>query len=285
MTGEYLEVEKEFSLDYNGKKILLGQVVTYPMSYVDGIVEAKEMYYRTGLGVRGRRLEVTMGGFGELLCEDGNFSMSEGDIQFSTIKIDAVSTLKNIVSRRSGDEFFKQVLTGRGKVYLKDTLSYLLVLEIDGRRRDGKLLDETVVLEKGSFYASVGTFKQGINVDMSVSNILFSKRQQIITSLVGRGHVVLEIPVRPEELVRIEVRPNKKVVIDDDRVICRVGDIRTNTRTSGGIRNTLFNKTKMVTSYEGNGYILVMPTISIYQTLEEQRILNKVQLDNIKQTN
>jgi len=94
--------------------------------------------------------------------------------------------------------------------------------------------------------------------------VMCSKRNKILPNLKGRGTVILESPVNTDELVRIRVTPNEPAMVDDDCVIARVGDVKSEERFSGGLMTSMLNKTGLVTRYRGNGYLIIAPSLSLY---------------------
>lgn len=245
-----------------GSEIVSARVVSHPLSYVAGSKESSkmEMYLQSNLNVRVKRVEMNMRN-ARIISEAGVFQASMGNIHFDRIKLAPSDMIKSFVAKKSGGEdetFFKQEIMGTGKVYLKDTTSYLKILQLEQ--------DTTVVFEKGSFYALIGDFKLGITTDISASNLVLSSREKVLPSARGRGFVILESAVNTEELVTIKVTPNAPAVVDDDCVIARIGDISTVEEFSGGVVSSMLNKTGLVTKYQGYGYIIIAPSLLLYDT-------------------
>lgn len=257
----YTKVDKSMEIrSYDGQSRVRARVVSHPLSYVAGSRnESKmEMFLQSNLNVRVKRLEAFLEK-GELLCEAGTFQASMGLIKLEPLRLDSTSMANSFFSKTSGgenDTFFKQRITGSGKVLLKDTTQYLQVVDLKN--------PTIITFEKGSFYAAIGDFSLGITTDVTPSNVMFSKRNKILPNLKGRGTVILESPVNTDELVRIRVTPNEPAMVDDDCVIARVGDVKSEERFSGGLMTSMLNKTGLVTRYRGNGYLIIAPSLSLY---------------------
>lgn len=258
----FTKIDKSFSIgSRDGRSMVGAKIVSHPLSYVANSQNASkmEMFLQSQLNVRVKRLEVTMKN-GEILCETGTFQASMGRISLDRFRLDTKSLANSFFSKTSGgsnDTFFKQRISGTGKVLLKDTTEYLLDLELGSPTR--------VTFEKGAFYAAMGDFEVGLTVDASVSNVMLSSRNKILPSVYGMGRVVLESPVNTNELVRIRVKPGEPAMVDDDCVIARVGDVSSKERLSGGLMTSMMNKTGLVTRYEGNGYLIVAPSLGLYE--------------------
>lgn len=265
----FTKVDKSFGIESEKDNYRVGaRIVSHPLSYVAGSHSKSkmEMFLQSSLNVRVKRLEATLTN-GELLAETGTFQASMGHIKLAPIKMDTKELAHSFFSKTSGGDnetFLKQRITGTGKVILKDTTQYLQVIEVRDKTE--------VTFEKGSFYAAIGDFLMGLTVDMSTSNVLLSSRRKLLPKVTGQGYIVLESPVNTEELVRIRVTPNAPAMVDDDCVIARVGNIRSRERLSGGFVTSMFNQTGLVTSYEGNGYLIIAPSLSLYE-MEESDII------------
>lgn len=257
----YTKVDKTFNVGSRSGGMQIGaRIVSHPLSYVAGSQSHSkmEMFLQSNLNVRVKRLEASLKN-GELLCESGTFQASMGDIQLEKLRMNGREMANSFFSKTSGGEdetFFKQRISGTGKVLLKDTTEYLQVIELKSSSK--------VTFEKGSFYAAIGEFELGLTTDMSASNIAFSKRSKIMPNIEGMGYVVLESPVNTDELVRIRVTPDAPAMVDDDCVIARVGDVKSVERLSGGLMSSLLNKTGLVSKYQGNGYLIIAPSLGLY---------------------
>ena len=262
----FTKIDKSFNIGSRDGTFHVGaKIVSHPLSYVAGSQSGSkmDMFLQSQLNVRVKRLEATMTN-GELICETGTFQASMGRISLDRIRLSGKEIANSFFSKTSGGEdetFFKQRIKGTGKVLLKDTTEYLQVLEL-GR-------PTKVTFEKGSFYAAIGDFEVGITTDMSASNVLLSNRNKILPNINGKGYVVLESPVNTDELVNIRVTPDNPAMVDDDCVIARVGDVKSVERLSGGIMSSMLNKTGLVTRYTGNGYLIIAPSLGLYNVEED----------------
>ena len=265
----FTKIDKSFGIGSETDKYRVGaRIVSHPLSYVAGSHSKSkmEMFLQSNLNVRVKRLEAFLKN-GELLAETGTFQASMGHIKLAPIKLDTKEMAHSFFSKTSGGDnetFLKQRITGTGKVILKDTTEYLQVIEV---REDTR-----VTFEKGSFYAALGEFDMGLTADVTTSNVLLSNRRKMLPNVTGRGYIVLESPVNTDELVRIRVTPNAPAMVDDDCVIARVGNIKSREKLSGGFVTSMLNQTGLVTSYEGNGYLIIAPSLSLYE-MEESDII------------
>ena len=258
----YSKVDKVIKLKGRNDEEVVAKIVSHPLSYVAGSSgdSKMEMFLQSNLNVRVKRLECNMRS-GSIYCESGTFQASMGRVQLEAIRLSARDIANSVFSKSSGgeeDTFFKQRISGSGKVILKDTTEYLKVIDLT------RVASTTVTFEKGSFYAAIGEFELGITTDITASNVMLSQRNKILPTVEGRGYVVVESPVNTEELVTLRVTPDAPAMVDDDCVIARVGDIKSVERFSGGLLTSMVNKTGLVTRYQGDGYLLIAPSLGLY---------------------
>lgn len=257
----FTKIDRSFEVNSRDGNYKVGaRIVSHPLSYVAGSQKNSkmEMFLQSNLNVRVKRLEAFMTN-GELICETGIFQAAMGNVKLDKLRINTKSLANSFFSKKSGgddDTFFKQHIVGTGKVLLKDTTQYLQVIEIRETTR--------ITFEKGAFYAAIGDFEVGITTDVSASNVMLSSRNKILPNLTGKGYVVIESPVNTDELVRIRVTPNAPALVDDDCVIARVGNIKSTEKLSGGLVSSMLNKTGLVTKYQGEGYLIIAPSLMLY---------------------
>lgn len=249
------------------------QVIDRPIKFVkNSFIDSETIFYQKQLGVNYSRVEVQLQK-GSITIETGTFTSSMGDIRFERLNLGVGSMVSGMLNRSRGDEFFKQQLSGTGKIWLKDTTSYLIVIPLRG---------ETITLEKGLFYAGVGKLKYSVSSDVRASNIVWSGGRNLFnTTISGTGYVILESPVHQEDLIRLEVSQRVSAMVDDELVLYRFGNIKRSSQLSGGVLTSMLNKEGVVDEYRGQGYICVAPTLNS-QTYLGENIHNHLTKDTDK---
>lgn len=230
------------------------RIVDTPISFVkNGISSSETIYFQRALGVHYSRVEANLDG-GVLICEAGNFMNAVGHIKFERLNFGIGNMVQGFLSKGKGDEFFKPKVSGYGRVYLRDTTGYLIAVPLNNSR---------ITLEKGVFYAAIGNLKIQVDTqDFRASNLLWQRDKRLINiAIQGTGYVFLELPVRPEDLIELGVNQNIPVLVDDDLVLYRTGRVKRTSSFSGGFVSSLFNKTGIIDRYEGQGKVIVAPTL------------------------
>lgn len=260
------EVKGYKELSYPGVSL---RVLERPISYIVGdYVDSQDIYYQQKLGVHYSRIECLLED-GRLYCEAGVFNASSGDIRFEPLDLGVRSMVTGMVSQNKGDAFFKNKLTGRGMVWLAETLKYLVVVP---------LKDQKITLEKGLFYAGIGDLHFTISSDINVSNIaLNSKKGMLNTVIQGSGYVILEMPVEEDDLVRVPVNQNRPARVDNDLVMFRMGNITRTSRLSTGVIGSMLNSEGVLDNYTGSGYICLAPTLRAQRSIGQYKSHNDPQ--------
>lgn len=235
------------------------KITERPIQYVfDGGLDSESVYYQKMLGVSYSRVMAQLQK-GSLVYEAGAFTAALGDINFERIGLGAGTMIRGMLNKSRGEEFFKSRISGTGFVWLKETTSPLIAVELNKSR---------VVLEKGAFYAGFGNLKFSIAGDVGVSNVVLGGGRNLVNvSIEGSGVVILELPVKESELLKIPVRPGLPVQVDDALVLFRYGNVSRRTGLSGGVTTAFLNKEGVLDVYEGSGYVCVAPTLNIYHEL------------------
>lgn len=244
------------------------RIVERDISYIDGSGGAADIFYAQQLGMKYRRVEAILNG-GQIFFDGANYLASSGpDLKFNPLSLDPKSIISGFLNKQQGDSFFKQSIIGHGNVWLKDTTSFLEVLPLTSNK---------IIMEKGTYFASMGDFKLEFFADTKISSMLFSKKQLITTSLVGSGFIILELPVRKSELIEIQISHNKPAWIDPNVVLFRVGNVNRGEKLSNGIFGSAINGTGLVETYTGQGSVFIAPTLNKLYDIEDLGYNNRRQ--------
>lgn len=248
------------SYQYPGVEI---RILDRPITYVLGRnVDSSEIYYQQQLGVHYSRIEAVLSG-GKLISEAGIFNASKGNVHFEPLNLGASSMMSGVVSSRRGDKFFKNTLTGTGFVWLAETLSYLMVIH---------LKNQVLTLERGIFYAGIGDLHFSISNDINASNMVLNAGKGMVNTIIrGSGYVVLELPVRIEDLIRVPITRNAPARVDDELVLFRMGQVNRTSELTSGIVGSMLNQEGVLNTYSGQGYICIAPTARAQAVLNYQQ--------------
>lgn len=228
------------------------RIMERDISYIDDLENAAEVFYSQQLGMKYRRVEAFLNK-GEISFDGANYLASSGDIKFRDLSFDLKGLSAGFLNKQKGDSFFTQTVHGSGFVWLKDTTSFLEVMT---------LTNDKIIMDNGTYFASVGNFKQNFTADTKVSSVLFSKKQLITTALVGSGIVILELPVRKSEMIRIKVTKDMPAMIDSNVVLFRQGDVKRGEKLTNGLLGSAVNGLGLVETYTGTGYVYIAPTLN-----------------------
>lgn len=228
------------------------RIMERDISYIDDLENAAEVFYSQQLGMKYRRVEAFLNK-GEISFDGANYLASSGDIKFRDLSFDLKGLSAGFLNKQKGDSFFTQTVYGSGFVWLKDTTSFLEVMT---------LTNDKIIMDNGTYFASVGNFKQNLTADTKVSSVLFSNKQLITTALVGSGIVILELPVRKSEMIRIKVTKDMPAMIDSNVVLFRQGDVKRGEKLTNGLLGSAVNGLGLVETYTGTGYVYIAPTLN-----------------------
>lgn len=215
---------------------------------------AQDIYYAQKLGLKLRHIEAELNG-GRLVFDGDKFRSSAGSMKFSRINIGLSEMFKGFIRKGSSESFFLPSITGVGTLQLKDTVKYLHMVKCHNPRK--------FILENGVYAASAGDFKFGIHADTKVGSVVLSGKHILQTSVEGKGILILELPVPPNELVVLRVTPDRPVRINEQEVIYREGNVKRNKRLASGIFGSLATGTGFVEEYTGNGLVVLAPSLNL----------------------
>jgi len=209
--------------------------------------------------MRFKRIKISLNN-GSCICEHGTLHYTSGDIS-----VDAnMGGLGGIIKKKIQNELtttptIRPKFVGSGEICLDPTWDYFSIIY---------LKNESVVVDKGLFYACEGSISLSVNVLKNVGAGLLGGEGFFQTKLSGTGWVVIATPVPPEEIQKFVIKDDK-VVVDGNFAVLRKGDVdfqvRKSTNTFVG---SIATGEKLLQTFTGTGEVWVCPTLQLYYGVE-----------------
>lgn len=219
---------------------------------------AQDIYYAQQLGLKLRNISAELNG-GQLVFDGNKFRSSSGHLKFSKIKLGLSDMFKGFIRKNNAESFFLPSITGIGTLQLKDTVKYLYMVKCGEPRK--------FILEQGVYAASAGQFKFGVHADTKIGSMVFSGKNILQTTVEGRGILILELPVPPNELVILKVTPERPVRVNEQEVIYREGNVSRNKKLASGVFGSLATGAGFIEEYTGNGLVVLAPSLNLADIL------------------
>lgn len=208
--------------------------------------------------------------------ESGALSYMKGDIR---IKSDTGGVLafgrKFLASKITGETVVKPILEGKGEVFLEPSFGHYGLLELE---------DDEIIIEDGIFYACEESVEISTTAQKTVSSMILGNDGVFQTKLSGSGIVLLELPVPESEIFRCKM--NEDVLkIDGNFAILRTGNIEFSVEKSGNtLIGSALNGEGLLNVYRGTGEVWLVPTKSIYNEIEANRVEDLIDPDGRRNT-
>lgn len=215
---------------------------------------AQDIYYAQQLGLKLRNISAELNG-GQLVFDGNKFRSSSGHLKFSKIRLGLSDMFKGFIRKNNAESFFLPSITGVGTLQLKDTVKYLYMVKCGEPRK--------FILEQGVYAASAGQFKFGIHADTKIGSVVFSGKNILQTTVEGRGILILELPVPPNELVILKVTPERPVRVNEQEVIYREGNVSRNKKLASGVFGSMATGAGFIEEYTGNGLVVLAPSLNL----------------------
>lgn len=219
---------------------------------------AQDIYYAQKLGLKLRNITAELNG-GVLVFDGNKFRSSSGRIAFNRIKLGFTDMIKGFIRKSNADSFFLPSVTGHGTLQLRDTVKYLYMIKCQEVRK--------FIVEDGVYAASAGQFKFGVHADTKLGSVALSGKNILQTTVEGRGILILELPVPPNELVILKVTNDRPVRVNEQQVIYREGNVHRNKKLASGIFGSLASGTGFVEEYTGEGLVVLAPSLNLTDIL------------------
>lgn len=218
----------------------------------------QDIYYAQKLGLKLRSIQAELKG-GTLVFDGDKFRSSSGKLSFNRIPVGFSDMIKGFIRKGSAESFFLPSISGYGTLQLKDSVKYLYMVTCYENRK--------FILENGVYSASAGAFKFGIHADTKIGSVLLSGKKIFQTTVEGRGILILELPVPPNELVVLKVSPDRPVRVNEQEVIYREGNVKRNKRLASGVFGSLASGAGFIEEYTGTGLVVLAPSMNLADTI------------------
>lgn len=174
--------------------------------------------------------------------ESGTLSYLKGNIEMSS-KVGGVIGLgkKLFASKVTGETAFKPLYEGTGELFLEPSFGHFALIELE---------DDEIIVDNDLFYACEDTVEIGVQMQKSVSSMLFGNEGVFQTKLSGSGIVVLEIPIPETEIFKCKLN-NDVLKVDGNFALLRTGNIEfTVEKSSKSLIGTATGEKVFLTSIE-----------------------------------
>jgi uncharacterized protein (AIM24 family) len=191
--------------------------------------------------------------------ESGTLSYLKGNIEMSS-KVGGVIGLgkKLFASKVTGETAFKPLYEGTGELFLEPSFGHFALIELE---------DDEIIVDNDLFYACEDTVEIGVQMQKSVSSMLFGNEGVFQTKLSGSGIVVLEIPIPETEIFKCKLN-NDVLKVDGNFALLRTGNIEfTVEKSSKSLIGTATGGEGLLNVYRGTGEVWLAPTKGVYRKL------------------
>lgn len=193
-----------------------------------------------------------------ILMEGGLLHYMFGNLSISTSS--ALTGLGSMMKRAAaGEGTTLTEVKGTGEVYLEPTHGeHFLIVELD---------NDTLIADKGLFYAGSNTLKISAEMQSNISSAIFGGEGLFQTKVEGSGIAVFQSPVPVEELVCVDLN-NEKLSVDGTFAILRTGNITFKVEKSA---KTLLGSAKsgegLLQTFSGTGKVWIAPTMAVHSVM------------------
>lgn len=194
----------------------------------------------------------------------GALSFMKGDINIKN-KTGGVLTLgkKIFSSKATGESISKPLYHGTGEIFLEPTFGHFALIFLE---------DEEIIIDDKMFYACDEEIEVATHVIKNPSVAILGDEELFSTKLKGSGIVLLEIPVPETEIFRCKIYKDT-LKVDGNFAILRSGNIEvTVEKSTKTIAGTIMSGEGLLNVYKGIGEVWLIPTKSIYDKLDNNRI-------------
>ena len=167
-------------------------------------------------GAAARQVRITIPQQGEVTLEAGALQFWRGRFDMDN-RIPAGKVIKRLFgSAVTGESVFRPTYRGKGEIWLEPSLGHFLVVNLE---------NDTIIVDQGAFHACDAAIKIEARMQKNISSAVFGGEGLFQTALSGTGFVVLQSPVPDGELVKLEIAPGEKAVVDGPFALMRTDNI------------------------------------------------------------
>ena len=217
---------------------------------------AEQLYFLREAGMKLKAVRITLNN-GKTRVEPGALYFMEGKLE---IKTSTGGGLMAAIGRKmtTGESFFVNEIHGSGQIMLEPTYGHFILMQ---------LANESMVVDKGMFYAAVGNLDISASIQKNISSGVFGGKGWFQTKITGSGVVALFSPVPESELTE-HVLVDGRLAVDGNFAMMRTGDIKFKVeKSSKSWLATSVSGEGLLQIFEGTGTVWLAPTQEIYQKL------------------
>lgn len=194
------------------------------------------------------------------MTEAGALYFLKGNIESET-KVGGVGGMfKNkMKSYLNQESTFKPIYKGTGELYLEPTFGHYMIVNLQ---------NESIIVDKGLYYASEPTLKVEPVMQSNISSGLLGGEGLFQTQISGSGVCILEIPIPKEEILIYELN-NEKIQVDGNFALLRTENVLFSVqKSSKSLIGTLASGEGLLQTFEGTGQVWLAPTQPVYNKLQ-----------------
>lgn len=220
---------------------------------------AGELFFAKETGLHLRQVRITLKN-GSFMTEAGALYFLKGSIESET-KVGGVGGLvsKFVKSYLNQESTFKPTYSGTGELYLEPTFGHFIFINLE---------DESIVVDKGLYYASEPSLTVEPAMQSNISSGLLGGEGWFQTKISGTGLCILEIPVPREEILVYELN-KEKIQVDGNFALLRTENIEFSVQKSAkSLVGTIASGEGLLQTFEGSGQVWLAPTQPVYNKLQ-----------------
>ncbi|WP_230203589.1 AIM24 family protein [Bacillus massiliigorillae] len=247
-------------LDSREKDIFKAEILAYKdLKGSSDIQLAGDLFLAKESGMALKQIKITLNN-SSFVVEAGALHFMKGHIQAES-NIGGVGGFikKKIKSYLTEEEAFKPKYSGTGELFLEPSFGHFMFVELH---------DESIVVDKGLFYACESSLHVSVEMQKNLSSGLLGNEGWFQTKVTGTGLCILQIPVPKDEVIKYQLG-NEKLQVDGNFALLRKGNISFSVeKSSKKWTGTFVSGEGFLQTFEGTGEVWLAPTQSVYNDLK-----------------
>lgn len=219
---------------------------------------AEKLFYAKEVGIRLKMVRVFLNN-STIRVEPGALYFMKGDLkmQTSTGGGFAQGLARKMVA---GESFFVNEIVGTGEIYFEPTFGHFFLHKIE--KSEGG-----VIVDRSLFYAGTSGLDISAAIQKKLSSALWGGEGLFQTKIFGNGIAILCSPVPIQEIIKYKLS-GEKLFVDGNFALMRSEKITFRVeKSSKSWISTSVSGEGMLQTFEGNGFVWIAPTQSIYEKL------------------
>ena len=218
---------------------------------------AESLYFVTQAGMRMKKVRITLSSpESKIRVEPGALYFMHGNLEIKSSTGGGI--IRGLMRRATtGESFFVNEIHGQGEIYLEPTFGHFILMELD---------KDTIIVDKGMFYAGLGKLEISASINKIAAGILGGEGW-FQTKITGTGIAVLFSPVPMDELLEHELN-NTKLSVDGNFALMREGSVKFSVEKSSKTwLSTSVSGEGLLQTFQGPGKVWLAPTQGVYDKL------------------